>query len=200
MEDAAVADLGGPEDLHASPPAARGAWQTRLGGAIPLSGPGCYLAEVDPRLARLLEIAYRTVPAAEANRAISEAREEAAASGAAASRPPRGGGAGAAPLARSYELVLDPEGQWEQFAAEVLPRLVYHLESLGARPPSCKGMVVAAFVGDRLHFLHAGEMIQRVAELSGISVEELFRRHGTGESRTAVTGPPLPLPPGRGKR
>lgn len=159
---------------------------------------GCYLADVDPRLSRLLEIAYRTVPAAEANRAISEAREEAAASGAAASRPPRGG-AGSLPLARSYELLIDPEGQWEQFAAEALPRLVYHLESLGARPPSCKGMVVAAFVGDRLHFLRAGEMIQRAAELSVISVEELFRRHGTGESRTAVTGPPLPLPPGRGK-
>jgi len=44
---------------------------------------------VDERLSRLLEIAYRTVPAAEANRAISEAREEAAASGAAAARPPR---------------------------------------------------------------------------------------------------------------
>ena len=150
---------------------------------------------MDDRLSRLLELAYRTVPAAEANRAISEAREEAAAAGAAASRPLRAQG-GSLPLARSYELVIDSEAPWDRFASEVLPRLVYHLESVGAHPPSCKGVVVAAFVGDRLHFLRAGEMIARAAELSGIPVAELFRRHGTGESRTAATGPPLALPPG----
>jgi hypothetical protein len=150
---------------------------------------------VDDRLSRLLELAYRTVPAAEANRAISEEREEAAAAGAAASRPPRAQ-EGSLPLARSYELVLDPAAPWDRFASEVLPRLVYHLESVGAHPPSCKGVVIAAFAGDRLHFLRAGEMIARSAELSGISVAELFRRHGTGESRTAVKGPPLALPPG----
>jgi len=150
---------------------------------------------VDDRLARLLELAYRTAPAADANRAISEAREEAAAAGAAASRPPRAV-EGSLPLARSYELVIDPDASWERFAAEALPRLVYHLESVGAHPPSCKGMVVAAFVGDRLHFLRAGEMLRRAAELTGVPVEELFRRHGTGESRTAVSSPPLPLPPG----
>jgi GNAT superfamily N-acetyltransferase len=150
---------------------------------------------VDDRLSRLLELAYRTAPAAEANRAISEAREEAAAAGAAASRAPRAQ-EGSLPLARSYELVIDPEARWDRFASEVLPRLVYHLESVGAHPPSCKGMVVAAFVGDRLHFLRAGEMIERAAELSGIPVAELFRRHGTGESRTAVAASPLALPPG----
>jgi hypothetical protein len=150
---------------------------------------------VDDRLSRLLELAYRTVPAAEANRAISEAREEAAGGGAAASRPLRAQ-EGALPLARSYELVIDPDAPWDRFASEVLPRLVYHLESVGAHPPSCKGVVVAAFEGDRLHFLRAGEMIARAAELSGTSVAELFRRHGTGESRTATAGPPLALPPG----
>jgi hypothetical protein len=153
---------------------------------------------VDERLSRLLELAYRSVPAAEANRAISEAREEAAAGGAATSRPPRTL-ADAAPLARSYEIVIDPAVGWDRFASEALPRLVYHLESVGAYPPSCKGMVIAAFVGDRLHFLHAGEMLARAAELTGISVDELFRRHGTGESRTAVTSPPLALPPGGAK-
>jgi hypothetical protein len=153
---------------------------------------------MDDRLARLLELAYRTAPAAEANRAISEAREEAAAAGAAASRPQRAL-EGALPLARSYEMVIDPEASWDRFAAEALPRLVYHLESVGARPPSCKGMVVAAFVGDRLHLLRAGELLGRAAELTGVPVEELFRRHGTGEARTAVSSPPLPLPPGGGK-
>jgi hypothetical protein len=149
---------------------------------------------MDSRLARLLEPAYRTVPAAQANQAISEEREGAAASGAALSRPPRDGSAGA-PLGRSYEMVIDPDGTWERFASETLPRLVYHLESVGAHPPLCTGMVVAAFVGNELRFLRAGELIARAAELIGVSVDELFRRHGTGESRTAMRGPPLALPP-----
>jgi hypothetical protein len=42
-------------------------------------------------------------------------------------------------------------------------------------------------------------MIDRAAELSGLPVEELFRRHGTGESRTAVASAPLGLPPGDAK-
>ena len=150
---------------------------------------------MDPRLSRLLEIAYRTVPAAQANQAISEERAESAASGAAISRPPRDA-AGGVPLGKSYELVIDPEGNWERFASGALPRLVYHLESVGARPPGFKGMVVAAFVGDELRFLRAGELMERAAELGETSVEELFRRHGTGESRTAVRGPPPALPPG----
>jgi hypothetical protein len=150
---------------------------------------------MDARIARLLELAYRTAPAAEANRAISAAREEAAAAGAAAARPLRNVDA-SAPLSRSYELVIDPVSDWEAFAAGALPRLVYHLESVGAHPPSCKGVVVAAFVGDVLYFLRAGDMIARAAEISGIAVEELFRRHGTGERRTAVAAPPLALPPG----
>ena len=95
--------------------------------------------------------------------------------------------------------MLDPQAGWERFAADALPRLVYHLESVGAHPPSCKGVVIAAFVGDRLHFLRAGEMLRRAAELAGVPLEELFRRHGTGESRTAVSSAPLPLPPGGAK-
>jgi hypothetical protein len=148
---------------------------------------------VDERLSRLLELAYRTVPAAEANTAIAQARREAAQSGAAAARPLRED-ASPVPLSRSYELVLDPAADWQGFANDALPRFVYHLESVGAHPPVCKGIVVAAFVGDRLYFLHASDVVRRAAELIGISVEELFRRHGTHESRTALRGPPLALP------
>ena len=150
---------------------------------------------MDDRIANLLSLAYREVPAQEANRAIAEAREEAAASGAAAARPLRDDRAAPA-MSRSYELVLDNRGGWERFATDALPRLIYHLESVGARPPACKGMIVAVFAGDRLHFLRAGELVERAAELVGVSVAELFRRHGTGELRSAAIGPPLALPPG----
>jgi hypothetical protein len=100
-------------------------------------------------------------------------------------------------LSRSYEMVLDPRATFASFAADLLPRLVYHLESIGARPPACKGVLVAIFDGDDLHFVQAGDLVARAADLSSVPVEELFRRHGTGESRTAQSGPPLALPPGR---
>ena len=141
---------------------------------------------MDERIARLLELAYRTVAAADANSAIAQARHEAAESGAARARPLRDDDAPLA-LSRSYELILDPQSGWQDFADNALPRLVYHLESVGAHPPLCK---------DRLHFLRAGDVVRRAAELMGIPVEELFRRHGTGESRTAQRGPPLALPGG----
>jgi hypothetical protein len=150
---------------------------------------------VDDRLSRLFQVAYRTVPALEANQAIAQAREEAAASGAAAARPLRDDES-SAPMSRSYELVVNPGASWEEFAAEALPRLIYHLESVGAQPPACKGVVVAAFVGDRLHFLRASDLLRFTAELTGVPADELFRRHGTGEKRTAVRGPPPALPPG----
>jgi hypothetical protein len=154
----------------------------------------CYPAGcVDERLSKLLDLAYRTVAAADANAEISQARQEAAEAGAAQARPLRDAGEAPA-LSRSYEMVIDPESGWEAFAANALPRLVYHLESLGARPPLCKGIVIAAFVGDRLHFLRAGDLVGYAAGRMDIPVEELFRRHGTGESRTAQRDPPLALP------
>jgi hypothetical protein len=155
-----------------------------------------YLRGVDDKLRKLLSAAFRTVRARDANSEIAKARAEAAEEGASPSRPSRGEEA-AAPLSRSYEMVLDPQASFASFATDALPRLVYHLESIGARPPGCKGVLVAIFDGEDLHFAQAGDLLARAAELSAVPVEELFRRHGTGESRTAQRGPPLPLPPGR---
>ncbi|TMB30848.1 MAG: hypothetical protein E6J62_14425 [Deltaproteobacteria bacterium] len=125
---------------------------------------------MDDKLRELLSAAFRTVRARDANTEIAKARGEAALEGATPSR---------------------------RSATDVLPRLVYHLESIGARPPGCKGVLVAIFDGEDLHFVQAGDLVARAAELSSVPVEELFLRHGTGESRTAQRGPPLPLPPGR---
>jgi hypothetical protein len=154
---------------------------------------------MDERIAALLDLAYRNVPAAEANSAIAEARQQAAEAGAAPARPLRDDHS-SVPLSRSYELVLDPTTDWQRFASDTLPRLVYHLESVGARPPLCKGIVIAAFVGERLYFLQAADVVRHAAEAIGISVDELFRRHGTHESRTAVREAPLALPGGNPKQ
>jgi len=155
-----------------------------------------YASAVDDKLRELLSAAFRTVRARDANTEIAKARGEAALEGATASRRSRGEEPGT-PLSRSYEMVLDPRATFSSFATDVLPRLVYHLESIGARPPGCKGVLVAIFDGEDLHFVQAGDLVARAAELSSVPVEELFLRHGTGESRTAQRGPPLPLPPGR---
>jgi hypothetical protein len=133
------------------------------------------------RLRELLQPAFRQVPAREANVAIARARREKA-----------GGDPDdeQAPALRSYELVLST---WESFAAEQLPKLVYHLESVGAHLPACRGVIISAFLGDRLYFIEARELVDRACALLGVSAALLVERHGTGEQRTAVgaTGPLL---------
>lgn len=141
---------------------------------------------MEERLKELLAPAFREVPAREANQAIARARRE------------RAGGDPAdedAPALRSYELVLST---WEAFAREQVPKLVYHLESVGARLPECRGVLISAFAGDRLYFLDARALISRACALLGVTPEELVERHGLGERRTAAREPLLlPGPKGR---
>jgi hypothetical protein len=138
---------------------------------------------LDDRLQKLLDLAFRIEPAAGANVAIDDVRHSEA--------------QGGQPV-RSYELVLAPDATFVAFAEKVLPRLVYHLESLKARPPAFNGTVVSIFVGERLLFVRAADFLPAAAGLLATTVDELYRRHGTGELRTAVPaprGPPLALPP-----
>ena len=142
---------------------------------------------MEDRLRELLSPAFREVPAREANLAIARARREKA-----------GGDPDDddAPTLRSYEMVLT---SWESFARDLLPKLVYHLESVGAHLPQCKGVLISAFLGERLYFIEAREFVARACSLAGVSAEQLVARHGTGESRTAVRGPPLLLPGPKGR-
>ena len=79
-----------------------------------------------------------------------------------------------------------------------MPKLVYHLESVGAHLPECRGVVISAFLGERLFFLDAKALVARVCAMLGVTAEELVERHGTGERRTAVREPLLlPGPKGR---
>ena len=165
---------------------------------------------MDDTLRRLLDLAWKTVPARDANFAISRARRaawageesarrgateaELAAGEAAAAAEEADGSAADAPMARSYELLLGPDATFAAFAAEDLPRLIYHLESIGSHLPRALGVVLCFFEGERLHFLQAGELIAFAAERLGTTPEVLAERHGTGESRTAVRGTPLALP------
>jgi hypothetical protein len=179
-------------------------------------------AGTDPGILRLVKLAWRTVPAAEANSAIERARratgrvEAAGAFAAGEHRGPAGRpdadadtdanadtdagnpDEGSEPMehpARACELVFAPDATFQAFAEQQLPRLVYHLESIGAHLPKAAGVVICLFLGDELHFIRAADFVAEVCAQLGVSAEELVRRHGTGELRTAVRGP-LAKPPG----
>jgi len=137
---------------------------------------------MEAKLRELLQDSFAESPAREANIAIARVRRERA-----GGDPDDQDG----PALRAYELVLTG---FEAFARDLLPKLVYHLESIGAHLPACKGVMIAAFVGDRLHFVDAQAFVSRASRMLGISADELVRRHGTGERRTAVQSGPLLLP------
>ena len=141
---------------------------------------------MEDRLRELLQDAFRQVPGHEANQAIARARREAA-----GSAPDDED----APAVRSYEMILTT---FAAFASELVPKLVYHLESVGAHLPECGGVIIAAFEGDRLHFVRARELVARACRMLGVTPEDLVRRHGTGERRTAVGSEALLLPGPKG--
>jgi hypothetical protein len=134
---------------------------------------------MDQKLEELLEPAFREVPALEANREIARARREQA-----GGDPDDDG----APAVRSYELVLTT---WESFVREQLPKLVYHLESVGARLPECRGVMLSVFVGERLWFIDAKLAVARISQMLGVTPGQLSERYGLGEKRTAVRDPLL---------
>src|SRR4051812_39612600 len=123
---------------------------------------------MDPRLLHLLGPAWLRVPAQEANEAIGRERLR----------------HGEARPLRSYELVLST---FEAFERDLLPKLVYHLESIGAHLPECAGVMIAAFFGEQLYFLEARALVASACELLQLTPEALVILHGTGESRTAIS-------------
>ena len=154
---------------------------------------------MDDALKRIIGLSWRTVPAIEANEAILRARRATAMGEEAMSRGQLEAGASAAqeneddadaPMARAYEIALPAGATLETFARDQLPKLVYHLESIGAHPPHARGVVVCLFAGEDLHFLQAGELLTAVCAELAISSDELVRRYGTGELRTAIRAAP----------
>ena len=141
---------------------------------------------MEEKLRQLMQDAFGEAAARDANVAIARARRGPA---------PRVPAADDAPGLRLYEIILTG---FAAFASDLLPKLVYHLESIGAHLPDCRGVLIAAFVGERLHFVEAKAFIARACEILGVAPEELVRRHGTGERRTAAGSGPLLLPGPKG--
>ena len=136
-----------------------------------------YREVMGSKLDELLGAAFREVPAQEANQAIARARRE------------RAGGDpddDDAPTVRSYEIVLT---DWDKFVREQVPKLVYHLESVGAFLPDCRGVLISAFLNDRLFFLDAKDLVAGVCRMLGVTPAQLSELHGLGERRTAIREP-----------
>ncbi len=104
-----------------------------------------------------LRLAFDRAPAVEANSAIArirDAREE-----------------------RSYEIIL-PEKEVTTFLLRsMLPKLVEHLESVGAKLPGCGGVFLSVFSGDTLYFMSARDAVHLLAEWSGLTLEQLKYRY-----------------------
>lgn len=111
----------------------------------------------------LLARAFHRAPANQANVEMARIREQ------------EGGVTG---LATSYEMVLPAERAVEHLVSQVLPRLVYFLECRGARPPNCAGVFISIFAGDQLYFVRAGDMVQELSRLSGLSLEQMVDKYG----------------------
>jgi len=133
---------------------------------------------MDSHITALLRHAFARAPAREANTRIQEVRDS----------------LGAAAQVRSYELMVPPDAPLQWLADEVLPRLVYHLESLGVRPPAAPGVFLSLFVGDELLFLHARDVFAFASSSLGLSPDEMLTRWGTGERRTAIDDTEEPKP------
>jgi hypothetical protein len=149
---------------------------------------------VDARLEQIVGLGFRSVPAAEANLAIGAARRLVS-QGGESDRPGESGAGGGEGLARAYEIVLPPAATFDSFLRDQVPKLVYHLESIGAHPPHAAGVLICLFAGDQLHFIQAGEMLEAICRVLAIAPAELVRRYGTGESRTAMPAASVALPP-----
>jgi hypothetical protein len=104
-----------------------------------------------------LRLAFDKAPAAEANSAIARIREERE--------------------ERSYEVIL-PATEVTTFLLRTLtPKLVEHLESVGAKLPGCGGVFLSVFSGDTLYFISARDAVHLLAEWSGLSLEQLKHRY-----------------------
>jgi hypothetical protein len=129
----------------------------------------------------LLDLAFERASALEANARIADLRERLG---------------GAAP-ARSYEVVLPERSSLGWLSESLLPRLVYFLESVGARPPQAPGFFVSMFSGQELYFLHVNDVFAFASSALNLSLEDMLDRWGTHEVERPPARPsPPPLLPG----
>lgn len=115
----------------------------------------------------LLQKAFKTVSARDANTEIGAQRE-------AHGMPGQD--------ALSYEVVLEEAGGLEVAAEKVLPKLVYFLDCRGVPLHDARGVFMSVFVRESLYFVHATDFVAVVAPLTGFSLPELKAKYGAAST------------------
>lgn len=115
----------------------------------------------------LLQRAFHTVAAADANEAMARLREE------------RGSETA---VALSYEAVIPDRADLVALAEKLLPRLVYFLDCRGAPLPRAPGVFVSLFHGAQLHFLEVQDVIEVLGQAWGTTPEALVARYGAASA------------------
>lgn len=143
-------------------------------------------------LAPLLAKSFDRAEARDANEAIGRARRQ------------------VGEQARSFEVAVPETADAGWLEKALVPKMVYHLESLGIRPPEYGGIFASLFVGEKLWFVRMKDLMEFAGAQLKLSGEQLYAKWGTGEARRAVDlhenkrpqksgGPPLALPSGKEK-
>jgi hypothetical protein len=114
----------------------------------------------------LVNGAFARASAADANTTIDEVRETIEAETGAP--------------AFSYELFVPRVNVEAWLLEQALPRLVYFLSCRGLRTSRTPGVFVSLFTDGGLVFLRAGEVVERLGQRRGLSVDDCFRRYGEG--------------------
>lgn len=127
------------------------------------------------QLQQLLDAAFDTAPAQEANTAISRVRDEVSG---------RLGGP-----AWSYEVLVPEKGGEAFLVKETLPRLIYFMNSRGSVVGA--EMFLSLFAGDVLHFIAVPDALAVLVQWSGMSLDDMKARwaEGFGQAPLMLPGP-----------
>jgi len=75
-----------------------------------------------------------------------------------------------------YEVTVPATGLWEAFRDATFPPFVRWLESQKLDPESARGVVVAAFLGDRCHLLEGERFLEVLRDMESLTSSALHFR------------------------
>jgi hypothetical protein len=75
-----------------------------------------------------------------------------------------------------YEVLVPTAGAWESFRDETFPQFARWLRSQKVDLESPRGVVVAAFLGDRCHLLEGARFLAVLREMEGLNASALHFR------------------------
>jgi hypothetical protein len=75
-----------------------------------------------------------------------------------------------------YEVLVPTAGAWEDFRDQTFPRFARWLRAQKLDPKAPRGVVVAAFLGDRCHLLDGARFLELLSEMEGLNASALHFR------------------------